>query len=71
MANPVGASAGSQRWVAKGERSGLLDAHCGDGKRFIVRADEKLTAFMELEHLLVSQEVRRKNLRQDQTAKAN
>jgi hypothetical protein len=25
------------------------DAHRGDGKRFVVRADEKLTAFMELE----------------------
>ena len=25
------------------------DAHRGDGKRFIVRADEKLTAFVELE----------------------
>jgi len=25
------------------------DAHRADGKRFIVRADEKLTAFMELE----------------------
>jgi hypothetical protein len=27
----------------------LLDAHRDDGKRFVVRADEKLTAFMELE----------------------
>jgi hypothetical protein len=26
-----------------------VDAHRGDGKRFIVRADEKLTAFVELE----------------------
>jgi len=25
------------------------DAHRDDGKRFIVRADEKLTAFLELE----------------------
>jgi hypothetical protein len=25
------------------------DAHCDDAKRFVVRADEKLTAFMELE----------------------
>src|SRR5262249_16237128 len=25
------------------------DAHCGDGKRFILRVDEKLTAFPELE----------------------
>ena len=27
----------------------IVDAHRGDGKRFIVRADEKLTAFVELE----------------------
>jgi hypothetical protein len=25
------------------------DAHGGDGKRFVVRADEKLTAFADLE----------------------
>jgi hypothetical protein len=25
------------------------DAHCGDGKRFVVRADEKLSAFVELQ----------------------
>jgi hypothetical protein len=31
-----------------GETS-VADAHRGDGKRFVVRADEKLTAFMELE----------------------
>lgn len=27
----------------------ITDAHRDDGKRFVVRADEKLTAFMELE----------------------
>jgi len=27
----------------------VADAHRGDGKRFIVRAHEKLTAFLELE----------------------
>ena len=27
----------------------IADAHCGDGKRYVVRADEKLTAFLELE----------------------
>jgi hypothetical protein len=27
----------------------IADAHCDDGKRFVVRADEKLTAFVELE----------------------
>jgi hypothetical protein len=34
-------SEGGTIWIA--------DAHRGDGKRFIVRADEKLTAFLELE----------------------
>jgi len=27
----------------------IVDAHRGHGKRFVVRADEKLTAFVELE----------------------
>jgi hypothetical protein len=27
----------------------VADAYCGDGKHFVVRADEKLTAFLELE----------------------
>jgi hypothetical protein len=27
----------------------VADAHRDDGKRFVVRADEKLTAFMQLE----------------------
>jgi hypothetical protein len=27
----------------------IVDAHRNDGKRLVVRADEKLTAFMELE----------------------
>jgi hypothetical protein len=27
----------------------IADAHRDDGKRFVVQADEKLTAFMELE----------------------
>jgi hypothetical protein len=27
----------------------VADAHRGDGKRFVVRADEKLTGFIELE----------------------
>jgi hypothetical protein len=27
----------------------IADAHRGDGKRFIVHPDEKLTAFLELE----------------------
>jgi hypothetical protein len=35
--------------IPTGERSGSQTAHRGDGKRFVVRADEKLTAFMEFE----------------------
>jgi hypothetical protein len=27
----------------------VADAHRGDGQRFVVHADEKLTAFVELE----------------------
>jgi hypothetical protein len=34
-------SSGRTIWIA--------DAHRGDGNRFVVRADEKLTAFLELE----------------------
>jgi hypothetical protein len=34
-------SRGATHWVA--------DAHRDDGKRFVVHADEKLTAFVELE----------------------
>jgi hypothetical protein len=45
-------------WVSavdsQGERSGLQDAHRDDGRRFIVRADEKLSAFVELERQVLS-----------------
>jgi hypothetical protein len=34
-------SSGRTIWIA--------DAHRGDGKRFVVHADEKVTAFLELE----------------------
>jgi hypothetical protein len=30
----------------------IADAHRDDGKRFVVRADEKLTAFIELETVI-------------------
>ncbi len=32
-----------------GRRIFIADVHCDDGKRYVVQADEKLTAFMELE----------------------
>jgi hypothetical protein len=34
---------------AQGHTIWITDAHRDDGKRFVVRADEKLTAFLELE----------------------
>jgi hypothetical protein len=34
---------------SKGRTVWIVGAHRGDGKRFMVRADEKLTAFPELE----------------------
>ena len=36
----------------EGKTIWIVDAHRGDGKRFVVRADEKLTAFVELEAAL-------------------
>jgi hypothetical protein len=33
----------------------IADAHRDDGKRFVVRADEKLTAFLELESAICGQ----------------
>jgi hypothetical protein len=45
---------------SNGRKIWIADAHRDDGKRFVVRADEKLTAFLELEsavciHLLSEQ----------------
>jgi hypothetical protein len=34
---------------ARGRTIFVADAHSDDGKRFVVRADEKLTTFVELE----------------------
>jgi hypothetical protein len=40
-------------WVSAVDSHGrtiwVADAHASNGKRFVVRADEKLTAFLELE----------------------
>ena len=38
--------------TASGSRY-IVDAHCGDGRRFIVESDELLTAFLELEATLL------------------
>ena len=34
---------------SEGQTIWIVDAHRGDGKRFVVHADEILTAFLELE----------------------
>jgi hypothetical protein len=35
-----------------GQTIWIVDAHRGDGKRFVVHADEKATAFLELERAI-------------------
>jgi hypothetical protein len=35
----------------------IVDAHRDDGRRFVVRADEKVTAFVELESALRAPEL--------------
>ena len=47
-AKPVGVGAVSQLWIPNGRTIWIADAHRDDGKRFVVHADEKLTAFLEL-----------------------
>jgi len=36
---------------SEGRTLWIVDAHCDDGKRFVVHADEKLSAFLELERI--------------------
>jgi hypothetical protein len=48
-AKPDEVWAASQLWILKGERFWIVYAH-GYGKRFIVRAEEKLTAFSYQTH---------------------
>ena len=40
--------------IPTSERSGFADAHRDDGKRLVLRAEEKLTAFLELEAAIFS-----------------
>jgi hypothetical protein len=53
IADNLSKAGGSLGWVSALDRQGctswIADAHHGDGKRFVVRADEILTAFLELE----------------------
>jgi hypothetical protein len=37
---------------SEGRTISIADAHPDDGKRFVVRADEKLSAFVELERAI-------------------
>ena len=43
-----------QLWIAKGERSSWRDAHRDDGQRFVVHADDKSTAFLELARMIAA-----------------
>jgi hypothetical protein len=53
IANRLMKAGWSLGWVSAIDSQGrtiwIVDAHRDDGKRFIVRADEKLTAFLEIE----------------------
>ena len=39
---------------SEGRTIWIVDAHRGDGNRFIVRSDEKLSAFLELERQVLT-----------------
>jgi hypothetical protein len=41
-----------QPLILAGRTIWIADAYRGDGKRFVVRADDKLTAFLELESVI-------------------
>ncbi len=45
--------------AAQGRTIWIVDAHRGDGKRFVVHADELLTAFLELESVIRAAEPQR------------
>jgi hypothetical protein len=55
MADSLKKAGWSWGWVSaihsEGRTIWIADAHRGDGKRFVVGADEKLTAFLELERV--------------------
>ena len=53
IANRLMKAGWSLGWVSSVDSQGrtiwIVDAHPDNGKRFVLRADEKLTAFIELE----------------------
>ena len=56
IADSVKKAGWSLGWLSAVDSEGrtiwIADAHRGGGKRFIVRRDEKLTAFLELERAI-------------------
>jgi hypothetical protein len=51
-AKPDEVGAASPTLDSNGRTIWIADAHRGDGQRFVARADEKLTAFFELERAI-------------------
>jgi hypothetical protein len=58
IANRLSKAGWSLGWVSaidcEGRTIWIVDAQRGDGRRFIVRADEKLSAFVELERQVLT-----------------
>ena len=56
LADNLGKAGGSWGCVSAIDSNGrtifVADAHRGDGQRFVVHADEKVTAFLELERAI-------------------
>jgi hypothetical protein len=59
IADKLSKAGWSLGWVAAVDSEGrtiwIVDAHRDTGKRFVVRSDEMLTAFLELERICASQ----------------
>jgi hypothetical protein len=55
IADKLSKAGWSLGWVSAVDSEGrtlwIVDAHRDNGKRFVVRSDEKLTAFLELERI--------------------
>jgi hypothetical protein len=49
----AGWSWGYRSAVTRDGRLWIVDVHSGDGRRYIVQSDELLTAFLELEAMLL------------------
>jgi hypothetical protein len=56
IADKLSKAGWSLGWVSAVDRDGrtiwIADAHRGDGNRFVARADDKLTAFLELARII-------------------